>query len=130
MSPIYSLMLVSPVWRDWSSVLFYVHRDSKTITVLGTGAQDGHLDFHTAPELCTESPTEHSYMGGGRERERDRERGRETETERKRERIRNTEREETDRQTERDRDKDRQTETDRDREVLNTRPERSDRFAK
>ena len=54
MSPIYSLMLVSPVWRDWSSVLFYVHRDSKTITVLGTGAQDGHLDFHTAPELCTE----------------------------------------------------------------------------
>ena len=20
--------------------------------LLGTGAQDGHLDFHTAPELC------------------------------------------------------------------------------
>ena len=23
----------------------------KTIGLLGTGAQDGHLDFHTAPEL-------------------------------------------------------------------------------
>ena len=24
----------------------------ETIGLLGTGAQDGHLDFHTAPELC------------------------------------------------------------------------------
>ena len=24
---------------------------SETIGLLGTGAQDGHLDFHTAPEL-------------------------------------------------------------------------------
>ena len=23
-----------------------------TVGLLGTGAQDGHLDFHTAPELC------------------------------------------------------------------------------
>ena len=23
----------------------------ETVGVLGTGAQDGHLDFHTAPEL-------------------------------------------------------------------------------
>ena len=25
---------------------------TETIGLLGTGAQDGHLDFHTAPELC------------------------------------------------------------------------------
>ena len=29
-------------------VLLYVHRN---VGLLGTGAQDGHLDFHTAPEL-------------------------------------------------------------------------------
>ena len=32
---------------DWLSVA-----STKTIGLLGTGAQDGHLDFHTAPELC------------------------------------------------------------------------------
>ena len=26
---------------------------TETVGLLGTGAQDGHLDFHTAPELCT-----------------------------------------------------------------------------
>ena len=31
---------------------------AETIGLLGTGAQDGHLDFHTAPELCRESCTE------------------------------------------------------------------------
>ena len=25
---------------------------TKTVGLLGTGAQDGHLDFHIAPELC------------------------------------------------------------------------------
>ena len=25
---------------------------TQTVGLLGTGAQDGHLDFHTAPELC------------------------------------------------------------------------------
>ena len=25
---------------------------TETIGLLGTGAQDSHLDFHTAPELC------------------------------------------------------------------------------
>ena len=25
---------------------------TKTVCLLGTGAQDGHLDFHTAAELC------------------------------------------------------------------------------
>ena len=25
---------------------------TETVCLLGTGAQDGHLDFHTAPELC------------------------------------------------------------------------------
>ena len=35
-------------------VLLYLHWNDRciTITVLGTGTQDGHLDFHTAPELC------------------------------------------------------------------------------
>ena len=33
-----------------SPVLLYVHRDHKDYS--GRGAQDGHLDFHTAPELC------------------------------------------------------------------------------
>ena len=28
---------------------------SETVGLLGTGAQDGHLDFHTAPELCAVS---------------------------------------------------------------------------
>ena len=26
---------------------------TETIGLLGTGAQDGHLDFHTAPDLCS-----------------------------------------------------------------------------
>ena len=26
---------------------------TETVGLSGTGAQDGHLDFHTAPELCT-----------------------------------------------------------------------------
>ena len=25
---------------------------TETVSLLGTGAQDGHVDFHTAPELC------------------------------------------------------------------------------
>ena len=28
---------------------------TETVGLLGTGAQDGHLDFHTAPELCCSS---------------------------------------------------------------------------
>ena len=31
-------------------MLLYVHRNYKAYQ--GRGAQDGHLDFHTAPELC------------------------------------------------------------------------------
>ena len=26
---------------------------TETVGLLGTGAQDVHLDFHTAPELCS-----------------------------------------------------------------------------
>ena len=33
---------------------------TETVDLLGTGAQDGHLDFHTAPELCTRA--EHACM--------------------------------------------------------------------
>ena len=29
---------------------------TETVRLLGTGAQDGHLDFHTAPELWTRRP--------------------------------------------------------------------------
>ena len=47
-------------------VLLYVHRNRRLI--LGTGAQDGHLDFYTAPELWNIFLLE-------RERERERERG-------------------------------------------------------
>ena len=32
---------------------------TETAGLLGTGAQDGHLDFHAAPELCVEE------AGGG-----------------------------------------------------------------
>ena len=28
---------------------------TETVGLLGPGAQDGHLDFHTAPELCSSS---------------------------------------------------------------------------
>ena len=28
---------------------------TETLGLLGTGAQDDHLDFHTPPELCRES---------------------------------------------------------------------------
>ena len=40
---------VPSVLKGSSSVLLYVHRDHKDRS--GRGAQDGHLDFHTAPEL-------------------------------------------------------------------------------
>ena len=33
-------------------ILVHVHRNQKDY--LGRGAQDVHLDFHTAPELCAE----------------------------------------------------------------------------
>ena len=33
-----------------SSMFLYVHEDHKYY--VGRGAQDGHPDFHTAPELC------------------------------------------------------------------------------
>ena len=39
--------------RHSSSVLLYVHSDHKDCQ--GRGAQDGHLNFHTAPELCRDT---------------------------------------------------------------------------
>ena len=30
---------------------------TETVSLLGTGAQDVHLDFHTAPELSTHPPS-------------------------------------------------------------------------
>ena len=40
---------------------------TKTVGLLGTGAQDGHLDFHTAPELYCEvrSNVGSISVGGG-----------------------------------------------------------------
>ena len=35
---------------------------TETVGLLGTGAQDGHLDFHTAPELCVEVGEEGDYI--------------------------------------------------------------------
>ena len=37
------------VFVGWLKCCF---TSTETIGLLGTGAQDGHLDFHTAPELC------------------------------------------------------------------------------
>ena len=42
-------LMVLPATAQLSSVLLYVHRDHKDYQ--GRGAQDVHLDFHTAPEL-------------------------------------------------------------------------------
>ena len=35
---------------------------TETIGLLGTGAQDVHLDFHTAPELCMEVGRDGDYI--------------------------------------------------------------------
>ena len=40
----------SSPWSRSSSMLHYVHRDHKDYS--GLRVQDGHLDFHTSPELC------------------------------------------------------------------------------
>ena len=39
---------------------------TETVVVLGTGAQDGHLDFHTAP-ASFESPSMFLYVHGSEE---------------------------------------------------------------
>ena len=35
---------------------------TETVGLLGTGAQDGHLDFHTAPELWNGQDLDFIYM--------------------------------------------------------------------
>ena len=50
------------------SVLLYVHRDYKDH--LGHGAQDGHREFRTAPELCDKNSSSvllnvHGAVGDG-----------------------------------------------------------------
>ena len=37
-------------------------RSTETIGLLGMGAQDGQLDFHTAPEFCKESENGKLYI--------------------------------------------------------------------
>ena len=43
-------------WTQQGAVPFFSRlccsTSTETVGLLGTGAQDGHLDFHTAPELC------------------------------------------------------------------------------
>ena len=48
-------------WRHWlndggpwflAELVECCFTSTETVGLLGTGAQDGHLDFHTAPELC------------------------------------------------------------------------------
>ena len=38
---------------------------TETVGLLGTGAQDGHLDFYTAPELCDTSTETVGLLGTG-----------------------------------------------------------------
>ena len=54
---------VGPVgYRYWAGcVLLYVHRNRRLIK-LGTGAQDVHLDFHTAPELSVSDPGRRRFL--------------------------------------------------------------------
>ena len=35
---------------------------TKTVGLLGTGTQDGHLDLHTAPEFCAETVERHLFL--------------------------------------------------------------------
>ena len=42
-----------------SFVVLYVHRNHKAYQ--GRGTQDGHLDFHTAPELCIQSSVQYCF---------------------------------------------------------------------
>ena len=46
-----SLLTILP-WPPSSNLLLKCcFTSTETVGLLGTGAQDGHLDFHTAPEL-------------------------------------------------------------------------------
>ena len=36
----------------WPSLVECCFTSIESVSLLGTGAQDGHLDFNTAPELC------------------------------------------------------------------------------
>ena len=46
-----TVQAVHLLFHTTSSLSLYVHRD-RTDCYSGRGAQDVHLDFHTAPELC------------------------------------------------------------------------------
>ena len=39
------------IWRSDTGLVERCFTYADTVGLLGTGAQDGHLDFHTAPEL-------------------------------------------------------------------------------
>ena len=41
-----------PSEQAWLQRVECCFTSTETVGLLGTGAQDGHLDFHTAPELC------------------------------------------------------------------------------
>ena len=53
---IHLCMLIRSVLVGWLVECCFTH--AETVGLLGTGAQDGHLDFHTVPELYAVS---HSF---------------------------------------------------------------------
>ena len=48
-----------PVSIKW---LKYFFTSTETVGLLGTGAQDGHLDFHTTPELYSIKTVREAYV--------------------------------------------------------------------
>ena len=50
-------LIHNPAYSDRADMIFNVgwlkcrFTSTETVGLLGTGAQDGHLDFHTVPEL-------------------------------------------------------------------------------
>ena len=55
-----NLELVPQLVFSWLVCCF---TSTETVGLLGTGAQDGHLNFHTAPELCRFSQLRYLFIG-------------------------------------------------------------------
>ena len=45
-------LVVLKQWGELGLLLKCCFTSTETVDLLGTGAQDSHLDFHTAPEVC------------------------------------------------------------------------------
>ena len=55
-----NMMLTPQLVLSWWMCCF---TSTETVGLLGTGAQDGHFDFHTAPELCCFSRLRYLFSG-------------------------------------------------------------------